>query len=254
MESSVDFPQPEGPAMEMYVPFLISRCISDRACVSTSSVKKTFFTPSILITFPFALAMVSPSNGIYESHLANVPKICLIPCTPIPSIRNSFIAQRHDGIDSRRSPRWDVARNKGHQADNPQRCQIHRCISRVYPVQQRLAQPPHPIRRWQSYQRTRQNHPSYFLEYQPSDMPGAGPQRQPNSNLTRPLNHEVRQYAVNPQRRQQRSQPAKRYRKPRDDALRKQILVHDPLHRFQVVYRQIRVRSPNRLPHGVRDQ
>src|SRR2546429_662862 len=38
MESNVDLPQPEGPAIEMYCPFLISRWISDRACVSTSSV------------------------------------------------------------------------------------------------------------------------------------------------------------------------------------------------------------------------
>src|SRR6476646_10819505 len=46
MESSVDLPHPEGPAIAMYSPLLISRWMPARACVSTSSVKKTFVTPS----------------------------------------------------------------------------------------------------------------------------------------------------------------------------------------------------------------
>src|SRR3954447_20336114 len=46
MESNVDLPQPDGPAIEMYSPFFISMCIPASACVSTSSVKKTFVTPS----------------------------------------------------------------------------------------------------------------------------------------------------------------------------------------------------------------
>jgi hypothetical protein len=46
MDSRVVLPQPEGPAMEMYSPFRISRWIPDRAWVSTSSVKKTLVTPS----------------------------------------------------------------------------------------------------------------------------------------------------------------------------------------------------------------
>jgi hypothetical protein len=41
MDSRVVLPQPEGPAMETYSPFLISRWIPDRAWVSTSSVRKT---------------------------------------------------------------------------------------------------------------------------------------------------------------------------------------------------------------------
>ena len=60
MESSVDLPQPEGPAMATYSPLLICRWIPDSACVSTSSVKKTFVTPSSLISAcPFS-AMFSP--------------------------------------------------------------------------------------------------------------------------------------------------------------------------------------------------
>ncbi len=38
MESSVDLPQPDGPAIEMYSPFLMSRWMPESACVSTSSV------------------------------------------------------------------------------------------------------------------------------------------------------------------------------------------------------------------------
>src|SRR5437773_11027438 len=45
IESSVDFPQPDGPEIEKYCPFLISRSMSARACVSTSSVKNTFVIP-----------------------------------------------------------------------------------------------------------------------------------------------------------------------------------------------------------------
>src|SRR5436190_22059274 len=46
IERSVDLPQPEGPAIAMYSPLLISRWMPARACVSTSSVKNTFVTPS----------------------------------------------------------------------------------------------------------------------------------------------------------------------------------------------------------------
>src|SRR6266404_1884098 len=44
IESSVDFPQPDGPAIETYSPLKISRWMPESACVSTSSVKKTFVT------------------------------------------------------------------------------------------------------------------------------------------------------------------------------------------------------------------
>src|SRR5918994_1560029 len=46
IDSSVDLPQPDGPAIAMYSPLLISRWMPARACVSTSSVKNTFVTPS----------------------------------------------------------------------------------------------------------------------------------------------------------------------------------------------------------------
>ena len=38
IDSSVDLPQPDGPAIAMYSPLRISRWIPARACVSTSSV------------------------------------------------------------------------------------------------------------------------------------------------------------------------------------------------------------------------
>ena len=46
IDSRVDLPQPEGPAIETYSPLLISRWMPDRAWVSTSSVRKTLVTPS----------------------------------------------------------------------------------------------------------------------------------------------------------------------------------------------------------------
>src|ERR1700752_3346847 len=62
-ESSVDWPQPEGPAIDTYSPRAISRCTPESACVSTSSVKKTFVTPSSLMTgCPFELMRFPPSE------------------------------------------------------------------------------------------------------------------------------------------------------------------------------------------------
>src|SRR5438270_13575154 len=46
IDRSVDFPQPDGPAIAMYSPLLISRWMPASACVSTSSVKNTLVTPS----------------------------------------------------------------------------------------------------------------------------------------------------------------------------------------------------------------
>ena len=38
IESSVDFPQPEGPDIATYSPFLIDKWMPESACVSISSV------------------------------------------------------------------------------------------------------------------------------------------------------------------------------------------------------------------------
>ena len=46
MASRVDFPQPEGPEIDTYSPLLMSMWMPDSACVSTSSVTKTFITLS----------------------------------------------------------------------------------------------------------------------------------------------------------------------------------------------------------------
>src|SRR4051794_40949276 len=45
IESSVDLPQPEGPAMDTYCPRSIVSEMFDSACVSTSSVTKTLVMP-----------------------------------------------------------------------------------------------------------------------------------------------------------------------------------------------------------------
>src|SRR5438477_5461395 len=50
MDSSVDLPQPDGPAIDTYSPLSIWRWMPDNACVSTSSVKNTFVTPSSLMS------------------------------------------------------------------------------------------------------------------------------------------------------------------------------------------------------------
>src|SRR5215831_15004401 len=49
IESSVDLPQPEGPAIDTYSPRSIEMSIPASACVSTSSVRNTLVTPCSLI-------------------------------------------------------------------------------------------------------------------------------------------------------------------------------------------------------------
>ena len=49
MESSVVLPQPDGPEIETYSPFMSWRWISASAWVSSSSVRKTFLMPSSLM-------------------------------------------------------------------------------------------------------------------------------------------------------------------------------------------------------------
>src|ERR1700683_4465775 len=75
IERSVDLPQPDGPLIATYSPRLICRWMLARACVSTSSVRNTFFTLSIEIKISFALAMLGllslicpDSFYIYESR------------------------------------------------------------------------------------------------------------------------------------------------------------------------------------------
>src|SRR6185436_11123024 len=76
IDSSVDLPQPDGPAMETYSPFPISMWMPDKACVSTSSVKNTFVTPSSLISACLSSAMLissllqsNPVVGIVGRHV-----------------------------------------------------------------------------------------------------------------------------------------------------------------------------------------
>src|SRR5258708_6248033 len=58
--SKVDLPQPEGPAIDRYSPFLMCRWMPASACVSTSSVTNTFVTPSRLIKAFGSFAMYIP--------------------------------------------------------------------------------------------------------------------------------------------------------------------------------------------------
>src|SRR5678815_2097693 len=65
MERRVDFPQPEGPAMETYSPVRMSRWMPERAWVSTSSVRKTLVTPSrwMRVWFPLFIVVLCLCRG-----------------------------------------------------------------------------------------------------------------------------------------------------------------------------------------------
>src|SRR5689334_22180856 len=134
MESSVDLPQPDGPAIEMYVPFLISRWISSSACVSTSSVKKTFFTPSILMSVPFASAIASPLNQYSYSRNSFLS----------PWLQKSFpslVAQRHQRIDARGAPRRQIRRCHRNQNHYEHRAAHRQKLEGLHSVQHGIYQP-----------------------------------------------------------------------------------------------------------------
>src|SRR5436190_11545311 len=62
IDSSVDLPQPDGPAIATYSPLPISMWMPASAWVSTSSVKKTLVTPSSLISACLGSAIVVSSR------------------------------------------------------------------------------------------------------------------------------------------------------------------------------------------------
>src|SRR5436853_3493163 len=62
MASSVDLPQPDGPAMDTYSPFAISMWMPASACVSTSSVTKTLVTASRCIRGVDPFVIFTPSS------------------------------------------------------------------------------------------------------------------------------------------------------------------------------------------------
>src|SRR5688572_19345251 len=105
IDSSVDFPQPDGPAMAMYSPLLISRWIPASACVSTSSVKKTFVTPSRWISVGAALFILAPyiTGGLrppdpLAPSLAGAP--CPAPLRPARLPRAINVSIQSNAVES----------------------------------------------------------------------------------------------------------------------------------------------------------
>src|SRR6185312_6807758 len=76
--SNVDLPQPDGPAIHTYSPRFISRLMSASACVSTSSVKKTFRNRFNSMTACVAIEILRchsiQPNAIVDIPLAHVRK------------------------------------------------------------------------------------------------------------------------------------------------------------------------------------
>src|SRR6266404_7429135 len=234
MDSSVDLPQPEGPAIEMYVPFLISRWISSSACVSTSSVKKTFFTPSILMSVPFASAIASPLDQ-YS---------CTRNSFTSPRASKSFasfVAQRDQGIDACGAPRRNVACGQSDQRDQRQAQRVSRGIARAYAEEQRFAQARKSVGQRQADRYAQQNHRAHFLHDQKTHVRGFGAERHADANLARPLHNKIRQHSVNAHSREQRRQSSEGGRESGDHTLAEQIFVDHALHGLDPEYRKIGV-------------
>ena len=69
IERSVDLPQPDGPAIDTYSPRPIAISTPARACVSTSSVRKTLLTPASLISASI-WSSKTPGSSFYARTLS----------------------------------------------------------------------------------------------------------------------------------------------------------------------------------------
>src|ERR1051326_8689242 len=91
MASSVDLPQPDGPEMDTYSPRFIFNSISERACVSTSSVKNTFVTFSRRITGCSTVLITISSIASIQTHMIEV--------IPRRHIRNDYLVSGLETVE-----------------------------------------------------------------------------------------------------------------------------------------------------------
>src|SRR5580698_6382068 len=87
MASRVDLPQPDGPAIDRYSPFLTSKWMEESACVSTSSVTKTLLTlssrindcapVSIVVNTSLRVSGVLSSQNIFSVQFDSVVLVVL---------------------------------------------------------------------------------------------------------------------------------------------------------------------------------
>src|SRR6267143_629767 len=182
MDSSVDLPQPEGPAIEMYVPFLISRCISSSAWVSTSSVKKTFFTPSILMSVPFASAIASPLNQYSCTRNS---------CSNTPGASKSFslIAQRHQRIDVCRAPRGQIRRGQCNKNHHQQRAAHGQKLEGFHSIQHGIYQFAQAVSQRQTQQNADPNEPRHVIQNHSADFPCVRAKCHAHADLSRTLRY-----------------------------------------------------------------
>src|SRR5947199_8247715 len=100
MASSVDLPQPDGPEIDRYSPFLTSKWILCRACVSTSSVTKT------LLTFSSRSSGWPLSIFIYPFYVSGV---LLVQLYSVVCIVRGHVGENYDISDLQSILHLDVA-------------------------------------------------------------------------------------------------------------------------------------------------
>ncbi len=93
IDSRVDLPPPDGPAMVTKSPLSIWRWTSDRAWVSTSSVRNTFLTPAIWMS-EFLSVICVPPVGYRNSDL-----FVLVPAARIGQDHPIALAKAVDDFD-----------------------------------------------------------------------------------------------------------------------------------------------------------
>src|SRR4051812_20346227 len=105
IDRSVDLPQPDGPAIDTYSALLIWRWMPESACVSTSSVKKTFVTPSSLISAcPFSAMLFSCRPEACATVASAARRCCsaaldgcplLLQSNPVVGVVGRHVGQDH---------------------------------------------------------------------------------------------------------------------------------------------------------------
>src|SRR5262252_1894846 len=102
MASRVDLPQPDGPAIDRYSPFLTSKWMPERACVSTSSVTKTLLTLSSRMRACESLSISSPYY-VYGGNLVQLYAVVIVVRRhigedhPVPNPQTVLDFDRVDG-------------------------------------------------------------------------------------------------------------------------------------------------------------
>src|SRR5205814_8004815 len=102
-----------------------------------------------------------------------------------------LVAQSHNRVDPRGSPRRHIASDCGDHHDYAERYEVHGDVAGVDSKEERLANARQTISGWQPHSNPGKHHPAHFLENQGANICTGCAERQTDTNLARPLDDHV---------------------------------------------------------------